>query len=487
MEERATGAYEVSPSTCHQAEREFPSRRNAALSALCDPLVPSRFNVSVDLEGGRVAIYNTFSTALSVLSFSAWHRFLASGSRTRIRSEVIPAPLKRLQDGGFLVPAGTDEIEMVRQYYQRARYDRTSGFAANVLLTMGCNLACQYCFQGRTQAEVKPRMMARDTEYAVTDYLTRSAAGTKSLMLSWFGGEPLLGLRKIGRMTPKLTSFCDAEGIAYRAVIATNGVLLDREAVDALVEARLSQVQVTLDIPAELKNDKQGRGTQERVLDNLDYASAKMRVQLRINLARDDEEEWDRLFSELVRRGLHKTVAQMFVAHVYEPEHGRQSGVGSIATPKTYVDAVRRQHGHAGKLGLPMSRSLASSCGSGCAATSSSAVTIDPEGLLYKCPDDAGRPERAYSSVFAEDAVNPGNLLRWLSYDWFKYEACQQCAMLPQCAGGCAHKRLFQPGQPNSSYCYWHLRGDVEGRLRMAAQDLSAAGPAPEVLAAGTS
>ncbi len=82
-------------------------------------------------------------------------------------------------------------------------------------------------------------MMAAETEYAVTDYLIRSAAGTKSLVVSWFGGEPLLGLRLIERMTPKLARFCDAGGIAYRAVMATNGVLLNREAVDALVEFAL--------------------------------------------------------------------------------------------------------------------------------------------------------------------------------------------------------------------------------------------------------
>ena len=77
-------------------------------------------------------------------------------------------------------------------------------------------------------------------------------------------------------MTPKLTGFCDAEGIVYRAVIQSNGVLLNREAVEGLAEALVSQIQVTLDVPAELKNDKQGRDTQDRVLDNLAYAAGRI-------------------------------------------------------------------------------------------------------------------------------------------------------------------------------------------------------------------
>jgi uncharacterized protein len=472
LQEQATGAYEVRASSHPLPEHPVSPRQRAALLALGSVLVPSRYNVPVKLDDGRVAVYNTFSATLSVLPGRAWERFLSIGSRTSFDPGAIPAPLKSLQNSGFLVPEGTDEIELVRQYYQRARYDRLSGFSANVLLTMGCNLACQYCFQGRTQVETKPRMMAAETENAVAEYLMRSAAGTKSLTLAWFGGEPLLGLRQIERMTPKLTGFCDAEGIVYRAVIQSNGVLLNREAVDGLAEALVSQIQVTLDVPAELKNDKQGRDTQDRVLDNLAYAAGRIPVQIRINLSRDDEKEWDRLYDGLVSRGLHKTITGMVIAHVYEPEAGRRNGVGSAESHQTYVDVLRREHQRATALGLPMPPPVTSRCGTGCAATSIAAVTIDPEGLLYKCPDDAGQPGRAHGSVFSESVANPGNLLHWLSYDWFNHAECRECTMLPQCAGGCAHKRLFQPGQPDGSYCYWYLRGNLEERIRAAHENL---------------
>ena len=179
MQEQATGAYEVRASSHPLPEHPVSPRQRAALLALGSVLVPSRYNVPVKLGDGRVAVYNTFSATLSVLPGTAWERFLSIGSRTSFDPGAIPAPLKSLQGSGFLVPEGTDEIELVRQYYQRARYDRVSGFSANVLLTMGCNLACQYCFQGRTQVETKPRMMAAETEDAVAEYLMRSAAGTK--------------------------------------------------------------------------------------------------------------------------------------------------------------------------------------------------------------------------------------------------------------------------------------------------------------------
>gem|GEM_PF-3514775 len=478
MAESVAGAYEVRhPSSLH-SEASMSPRQRAALWALRTVLVPSRYNVSVHLDDGRVAVYNTFTAALSLLPHKAWQKLLASDCRTAFDPSAVPAAVKRLQQGGYLIAEGTDEIELVRQHYQRARHDRVAGFTANVLVTMGCNLACQYCFQGRTQIEMKPRMMAQETEEAVVAYLQRSAADKQSLMVSWFGGEPLLGLRQIKRMTPPLTTFCDARGIAYHAVITTNGVLLDREAVDALVAARVSQVQVSLDVPTEHKNDKQGRDTQQAVLDNLVYAAERIPVQIRINLSKDDEQEWERLFADMVRRGLQKTLASIFIAHVYEPEMARRAGVGSPESHATYVHVMKRQYDRGKALGLPLSHAVASSCGSGCAATSSTAVTIDPEGLIYKCPDDAGRPDRAFSSVFTEGVLKPENLLRWLTYDWFQHDACQQCTMMPQCAGGCPHQRLFQPGRPNDTYCYWQLRGDLEGKVRNTVQALmSARGP----------
>jgi sulfatase maturation enzyme AslB (radical SAM superfamily) len=47
---------------------------------------------------------------------------------------------------------------------------------------------------------------------------------------------------------------------------------------------------------------------------------------------------------------------------------------------------------------------------------------------------------------------------------------CRECRVLPQCAGGCAHKRLFQSdGLHDEDFCYWHLRGDLENRIREVA------------------
>jgi len=442
-----------------------------SLRPLTIDVVPSRFNVSVDLPDGRKAVYNSFSAALVVLKLSHWRRYFQIGARHAISPEA-PAPMvAKLHARGFFVAEGTNEIALVRHVYQRDRYDAESSLSVNILATMGCNLACPYCFQGQTQLTVKPRMMTRETEDAVVAYLRRKSLGRRGLALSWFGGEPLLGLKTIERLGRRLIEACDQSGLEYKAVLTTNGVLLTREAVDALAEGRVSLVQVSVDVPRETKRDKRGRDTLDIVLDNLVYASERMNVQLRINLTRDDESEWAELFDGIVKRGGQGRI-QVYIANVFQPEHARADGVGSRVGHLDYVDLLVRQRARAKEMGLKTDGPVASACGTGCAATNAAALTIDPDGLLYKCPDDAGRPQRAYGSVYLEPVMRPDNFLPWVNYDWFAHQGCNDCPMLPQCAGGCAHRRRFQPDLPNEDHCYWFLRGDLEARVRDTALGL---------------
>ena len=436
-----------------------------SLRPLATVLAPSRFNVSADLPDGRKAVYNTFSAALTVLKPEHWRRYFPSDARHCIQPDAMPNMLEKLHARGFFVSAEIDEVEVVRQYYLRDRYDPLSSLSVNVLPTMGCNMICPYCFQGQTQMTAAPRMMSRETEDAVFHYLQTRMGGRRGLAMSWFGGEPLLGLRLIDRLGQRLIFACDQAGLDYRAVLTTNGLLLNREAVRVLIAGRVSLAQVSIDVPGETKRDKKGRDTLDAVLDNLSYAAEKMHLQLRVNLSRDDEAEWARLFEGLVRRGLQDKL-QLYIANVFQPEQARREGVGSQVAHRDYVDVLIRQRRRAKGIGLRTDGPVASSCASGCAATSGSALTIDPDGLLYKCPDDAGRPDRAYGSVFLEQAMRTENLLPWLGYDWFQHQECRTCSLLPQCAGGCPHRRRFQPDLPNDDHCYWFLRGDLEARVR---------------------
>lgn len=428
--------------------------------------VPSRFNAAVDMPGNLKAVYNTFSGALTIVPAEIWDGYFTPGLRRRVSADSIPDALAELHSKGFFTCEGVDEIDLVRQYFLSERYDRTETLGVNLLPTLLCNLRCPYCFEGKLQSVKQHRVMSQETADAVVRHLTAEMAGKKNVAMSWFGGEPLLATRMIGNISTKLLQACDEEQIAYSSVITTNGVLLSPPTVDKLLECRITTAQVTVDVPREMKYDRRGRDTLDDVLDNMAEAAGKLQIHVRVNLVQDDEKEWDHLFEGMIRRGLHKSLQSVNIANVFLPELGRAGCMGSKVAHESYVEVLRRQRQRARAAGLPMQNFLLWKRSPGCIATRESSVAIDPNGLLYKCNEDVGWPERAYGSVFSKLTVNMNNLQPWLSYDWFQHPECRDCLALPQCGGGCPHRRIFQGNSlDRDDYCYWFLRGDLDARI----------------------
>jgi uncharacterized protein len=468
--EKPTAIFEVTQSRKNAAHvSSFKKGEKRAQSPFSDTWVPSRFNVSVDLPENRKAVYNTYTAAIVILTPKMWGNTLQANSAHHVSEEPVPEFLRLLHSKGFLVSRDVDEVEFIRLHYLSSRHGN-GALGVNLLTTLDCNLKCPYCFEGGVQAIHKGMSMTRETEEATVRYIDKSATGKKDVHINWFGGEPLLDIEAIMRMSSQLIPAFDKAGIKHNAVLITNGTLLSQAVVDRLCECKVSTAQVTVDIPKATKRDKRGLDTLEDVLDKVSAAADKLKVFVRINLTQDDEIEFDQLYQGLIRRNLQKRLKSINIAHVFVPENGRSGCSLSRFPYQSYVEVERRERTKAKVLGIPMSTYLPSATLSTCAATCDSSMSIGPDGLLYKCVEDVGWVERAYGSVFREKDLMFKNLLPWLTYDWFQYEMCRECPVLPQCAGGCAHKRLYQAHSlKDEDFCYWNIRGDLENRIREVA------------------
>jgi uncharacterized protein len=73
--------------------------------------------------------------------------------------------------------------------------------------------------------------------------------------------------------------------------------------------------------------------------------------------------------------------------------------------------------------------------------------TIDPNGLVYKCPAVAGRPEMAVTTVRGgSEKVAPLVALR-------PWEQCGDCPYLPVCVGGCLGGKYLKTGRTDQVAC----------------------------------
>jgi uncharacterized protein len=424
---------------------------------------PSRFNVSVDLPDGRMAVFNSFRVMVIQIHRNTWRKFLSPGAAYPLNGKPPSKTARVLRDKGFLVPRGVDELDLVRIQHLSRRYSQ-KGLSVYLAPTLACNLQCRYCFEGLAQSLPTRQVMDRRAEDATVRYIATQAQDRQAVGLTWFGGEPLLRLQTIERISGLLIPAFDKAGIQYLAMLQTNGILVGERAVKALKAGRVLSAQVTVDIPKSEKRDRHGRDTLDRALDGAALLAGALEVTLRVNLARDDEAEFDALYEALLRRGLHKRLSLIYFADVRQPECGRERCSGLLAR-KQYVRVLARERGKAAALGLP-TNTLSFITPGGCVATRTSGIAIGPDGLLYKCPEDLGLDDRAYGSVFNDD-LDLANLVPWLTHDGLQYEPCRNCPVLPQCGGGCPHKRLFQARElKRDDFCHWLLRVDLPNRIR---------------------
>ena len=102
-------------------------------------------------------------------------------------------------------------------------------------MTRRCNLKCVHCY---AQAEGERGSDPISTEQAKAMIDDLAAFGAPVMLFS--GGEPL-----VRRDLPELASYATSRGM--RAVISTNGTLIDRDMAKRLREVGLSYVGISLD------------------------------------------------------------------------------------------------------------------------------------------------------------------------------------------------------------------------------------------------
>jgi uncharacterized protein len=423
-------------------------------------LVPSRFNVDVTLPDGRVAVYNTATGCLVRLPRDVWHKYLTPGCTLKNDSE----NTETLRNRGLLVALNVDEFDLLRIRMESARFGGSVGIT--IVPTFACNLSCAYCFQGGIERKEKRQRMTRSVEEGVVRFVAGFAAGEKCVSVNWIGGEPLLAIDTIERLSLQLKALFKRAKIRYGSCMSTNGLLLTSTMAATLAGCAVTNIILTIDVPSTIKNDSEGNNTLKKALDCAADASEFLTIGIKINVSEDIEPEFDAIYKGITERDLHQRMSHLRIQRVKKPECGFSESACRTCQPRTFVNCAAREYRKAADLGIPVKDPISTTAISGCGATRLKYTVIGPDGWLYKCDSNAGLRDRAYGTIFDSHVKDMSNLVPWLSYDWFKYEECRECVVLPQCAGGCPSERLYSPTLASEEYCWWQIRGGLELRIK---------------------
>lgn len=145
-------------------------------------------------------------------------------------------------------------------------------------VTDGCNLKCKYCGYGDLYTGYdarKDKKLQLEDAIAVIDYLVnlwrqyRKKSTDQTVMVSFYGGEPLINMNLIQSVVANLESIQDSpRDFSYS--LTTNGMLLDKY-IDYLVEKEF-HVLISLDGDERGQSyrvDHNGQNSFNRVYDNI--------------------------------------------------------------------------------------------------------------------------------------------------------------------------------------------------------------------------
>lgn len=401
----------------------------------------SRYNYSTHLPDGTLLLFNFYTLTLIALSGgeSKIAETLLRKPDTGLKKGEAAGLKKLLIDKGFILEDGIDELALLKVFHHAARFQRKN-LGLTIIPTLGCNFSCIYCYESG-----KTRVMNREIEDSLLGVVKNRIQKGGSLSVTWFGGEPLLRMDIISRLSAEFIKLSERNDVKYSARIITNGYLLDEDNTAKLIQAKVKEAQVTLDGPKEVHDQrrplKRGGATFDTILDNVKKASKKMFISLRMNIDHTNRGRIADLLNILSAAKMEKEVG-FYLGHTSPYTDVCRDMAGSCLTNEDFsllgleTMLEMTQRGFTFTFNMPRKKDQH------CLAGNANSFVITPSGGIVNCWNDVDNPGKEIGHLMKPPTEMMKKIARqWNGRDPFEME-CADCLLLPVCMGGCPYLHL---------------------------------------------
>lgn len=328
----------------------------------------------------------------------------------------------------FLVPVSYDEkatVDKLRHILKRLFTPKGIN-DYTIFTTTDCNARCFYCYQSGY-----PHItMSETTCKALIEFMV-SHKGKGPINISWFGGEPLVGIKSIDRISAEL----HRRDIEYSSSMISNGLLFSEDIIGRAISSwHLKTVQITLDGTEAVYNRTKAyisvKGSPfKQVLRNIEMLlNQGIRVNLRLNLDQHNKDDLENLIDGLLHSFLGKGNLGIYVRILYEDKGYAPIVRDKIIRQELYKAQAelnsRIVKSKMAKLNVMLPNLNMNSC----MADNSNAIVVFPDGRLFKC-----------EHISDEDVV--GDVFNGINRNaaFLKYqvtaetESCAVCPIRPAC------------------------------------------------------
>ncbi len=371
-----------------------------------------------------------------------------------LNSKAIPdsedEDIKMLKRGGYIIEDDFDEIDYLRVRFNMYKFNNRF-LRFTIALTPLCNFSCTYCYQNQV-FPIMRRNMPPSFHEDMIDNLLKAIEKMmmyqkpQLLSITFYGGEPLLELDTMIKLSDAFKKMCETHGAEYRPFMVTNGYTLTPGVADRLINAGMKSAIVTLDGDAEYHDKyrklKNGEVTFSRIFENIKNIWNKMHIQIRTNVCKDNVESVKRMIKLFADEDIHVSFDfQMIEVSSELPSKFDGTPLTLKEFARTEVELYREVLEHFPDYDFnPFRRIRFARCDVLC----STSFVVEPDGKLYKCWGEVG-----ISTAHVGHIKKGGNiefnhrLERWLAWSPFESERCRGCDILPLCMGGCVFNAIL--------------------------------------------
>lgn len=401
----------------------------------------SKYNFYIG-EDNSFYIYNAVSGIFLRLSHKLYSYIKQNDyNNTPLNSEVMSGRIVTLLKNSNIIYLSSDEERSYLEYlYLHDTYD--DSFLSLVLLpSLKCNLGCHYCY------EKDKRLILTNNELnCLKNFFKNQVQKRRYIAVRWSGGEILTSWKTIRELSMYIIEQCKLHNCSFVASAISNGTLLTKEIIDEMLEYNIKSLQITFDGDRECHNEvrkfKDGTGTYDKIMHNIELASKKLKVIIRINLDKKNFNTIENLFRDLSSSNVNRQNIQLFCkpvicTNVRTPQN-------DTFTQKEFYDIELALLDLSQKYNLPYSFHWGvKGRNTRCAYSGIQGFYLTPDLKLYKCPiylDQGDNKDNSVGYINSEGEMllsNYSELMKSLSYSPFNNEECSQCKVLPICHGKC--------------------------------------------------
>jgi len=353
-----------------------------------------------------------------------------------------------LKSNGFIVHEKLNEYARICLEEKQALFNpNPTNVAFLIAPGMKCNNKCSYCFLATQSSVDRTKTMTPEIASDVAKYICSQLdknPNVSDVLVTWFGGEPLLHLDIIEIISRKIIKYTDNRKINYSADMPTNALLLNPDVLRKLHELRITQITITVDGLRNSHCISKGVSLEEydTVIDNICYVAENTdikRLIVRLNIPNNNLDEAIATTDYLIK--LHGLLGKIWLCYTYVCDYTLPIKIAQkryVEYTKNYLRWINYLLDNYGlsqnTIGYSTKRKMKY-----CMRASFNNYCIGSCGNLYRCLHSIGDKTKLIGDVWR------GHLFTNVELDYYKVadikkeeeSKCFRCSFLPICGGGC--------------------------------------------------